>query len=92
MKPKMDFYLVIMTAKFDFISNRASSCINGVWAESKEIAETWALINVQKGFPKHKIHVAVAKKVGLVQRILFYLLRYFNDETQLFIDASEGYE
>ena len=91
---KGDFYVIVMTAKFNFASSRGSSSICFGFYPSQRYAEEQSLIALRKAFPHHLVHFAVARKVGLVSQILLRLFIRQNSEYEhvFYLDAVEGYE
>lgn len=79
---KGDAYVIVMTAKANFITTRGASAICLGFYPSQEYAEKQSLIALRKAFPNHLVHFVAARKVGWIARILI----------QLFISSESEYE
>ena len=79
---KGDAYVIVMTAKANFVSTRGASAICLGFYPSQKYAEEQALTALRKVFPKHLVHFVAARKVGWIARILI----------QLFISSESEYE
>ena len=79
---KGDAYVIVMTAKANFVSTRGSSAICLGLYPSQKYAEEQSLIALRKAFPNHLVHFVAARKVGWIARILI----------QLFISSESEYE
>lgn len=79
---KGDFYVIVMTAKANFVSTRGASAICLGFYPSQKYAEEQSLIALRKVFPHHLVHFVAARKVGWIARILI----------QLFISSESEHE